>query len=57
MLILTSDYVKQLLDSQHNLNNNFTNIQMLTIIFFGIAFLAATQDVVVDGWSLTMFSK
>ena len=30
---------------------------MLTIIFFALNFLAATQDIAVDGWALTMLSK
>lgn len=30
---------------------------ILTIIFFALNFLAATQDIAVDGWALTMLSK
>lgn len=33
------------------------NIEILTLIFFSLSFMAATQDIVVDGWVLTMFSK
>ncbi|CAH8435129.1 unnamed protein product [Schistosoma turkestanicum] len=33
------------------------DISRLTIAFFGLTFLAATQDIVVDGWALTMLSK
>ncbi len=33
------------------------NVVMLTIVFFFLHFLAATQDIVVDGWALTMLSK
>ncbi|VDN28435.1 unnamed protein product, partial [Dibothriocephalus latus] len=29
----------------------------LTVAFFGLTLLAATQDIVVDGWALTMLSK
>jgi PAT family acetyl-CoA transporter-like MFS transporter 1 len=29
----------------------------LTVIFFALYFLAATQDIAVDGWALTMLSK
>lgn len=29
----------------------------LTLIFFALYFLAATQDIAVDGWALTMLSK
>ena len=30
---------------------------MLTAAFFALNFLAATQDIAVDGWALTMLSK
>lgn len=33
------------------------NILMLTVLFFILNFLAATQDVAVDGWSITMLSR
>ena len=33
------------------------SIGALTIIFFLINFLAATQDIAVDGWALTMLGK
>ena len=33
------------------------NITLLTGMFFGLTFLAATQDIAVDGWALTMLSK
>lgn len=33
------------------------SIYMLTAIFFMLNFLAATQDIAVDGWALTMLSK
>lgn len=32
-------------------------IVMLTAVFFMLAFLAATQDIAVDGWALTMLSR
>lgn len=32
-------------------------VSVLTITFFALNFLAATQDVAVDGWALTMLSK
>ena len=34
-----------------------SNIQLLTGIFFMFTFLAATHDICVDGWALTMLSK
>ncbi|KAF3692954.1 Acetyl-coenzyme A transporter 1 [Channa argus] len=33
------------------------NVVALTAVFFMLAFLAATQDIAVDGWALTMLSK
>jgi len=33
------------------------NILLLTGMFFMLTFLAATQDIAVDGWALTMLSK
>lgn len=33
------------------------NIMVLVCIFFMINFLAATQDIAVDGWALTMLKK
>lgn len=33
------------------------NIPMLTGIFFMLNFLAATQDIAVDGWALTMLKR
>lgn len=32
-------------------------IKKLTILFFSLNFLAATQDIAVDGWALTMLKK
>lgn len=33
------------------------NIGTLTVMFFALNFLAATQDIAVDGWALTMLKK
>jgi PAT family acetyl-CoA transporter-like MFS transporter 1 len=33
------------------------NIGLLTALFFVLNVLAATQDIVVDGWALTMFKR
>ena len=35
----------------------FIEIFFLTSIFFGLSFLAATQDICVDGWALSMLSR
>lgn len=33
------------------------NVYFLTAVFLPLNFLAATQDIAVDGWALTMLSK
>jgi len=33
------------------------NINIITGVFFGLNFLAATQDIAVDGWALTMLRR
>jgi len=33
------------------------NLKMLIIVVFVINILSATQDIVVDGWALTMLKK
>jgi len=33
------------------------NLKMITTVIFALNFLSATQDVAVDGWSLTMLKK
>jgi len=38
-------------------NDGSPNIQMLTLVFFILNFLAATQDIAVDGWALTMLHR
>lgn len=38
-------------------NGESPNIQLLTVIFFALNFLAATQDIAVDGWALTMLKR
>lgn len=52
MLLLSSHVDKWLGD-----DNNAPNIGILTILFFSLNFLAATQDIAVDGWALTMLKK
>jgi MFS transporter, PAT family, solute carrier family 33 (acetyl-CoA transportor), member 1 len=36
---------------------DFLDILFLTSIFFGLSFLAATQDICVDGWALSMLTR
>lgn len=33
------------------------NIGLLTVLFFTLNVLAATQDIAVDGWALTMLKR
>lgn len=36
---------------------NMPRVPVLTLIFFSLNFLAATQDIAVDGWALTMLKR
>lgn len=33
------------------------NVTIITAVFFALNFLAATQDIAVDGWALTILSR
>jgi PAT family acetyl-CoA transporter-like MFS transporter 1 len=48
VLIILSFYIDPLINNLH--------IVSLTILFFFIIFLTATQDICVDGWALTLFA-
>lgn len=52
MLFLSGHVDKWLGTDEENLNIGF-----LTCIFFSLNVLAATQDIVVDGWALTMLKR
>ena len=52
-MILLSYLVSDLLGS----DTVVPSVGILTMIFFFLHFLAATQDIAVDGWALTMLSK
>uniref|UniRef100_A0A915L4Z3 Acetyl-coenzyme A transporter 1 n=1 Tax=Romanomermis culicivorax TaxID=13658 RepID=A0A915L4Z3_ROMCU len=57
MLILSS-YVNNVLGAEEGgANAAAPNVLYLTSVFFAFNFLAATQDIAVDGWALTMLSK
>lgn len=57
-MILFADYTKKLLDGDGSSDEgSHSGIVLLTTIFFMFTFLAATQDIAVDGWALTMLSK
>ncbi|XP_002731163.2 acetyl-coenzyme A transporter 1-like [Saccoglossus kowalevskii] len=54
-MIFLSQHVGELLgDGQEGF---VPDVFMLTVIFFMLNFLAATQDIAVDGWALTMLSR
>lgn len=55
LMILFSSYVHQLLEI--NQTTTRKDIYSLTTIFFILTFFAATQDIAVDGWGLTILSK
>ncbi|XP_046391387.1 acetyl-coenzyme A transporter 1 [Ischnura elegans] len=42
--------------SEHS-KSSHPNVPLLTFIFFCLNFLAATQDIAVDGWALTMLKR
>lgn len=52
-MLLLSHHVNQWLGS----DDTDPNIGILTLLFFTLNFLAATQDIAVDGWALTMLKK
>lgn len=52
-MILLSFVINDLLGE----NGGSVNIALLTIAFFTLNTLAATQDIVVDGWALTMLKR
>lgn len=53
-----SGHVRALLgDEQPGDSAEPPSILPLTLIFFALNFLAATQDIAVDGWALTMLSR
>ena len=54
-MLICSQYVGRLLgDSDDPEENLVPDVGSLTAMFFLLNFLAATQDVAVDGWALTM---
>ncbi|CAF0971281.1 unnamed protein product [Brachionus calyciflorus] len=56
-MIIFSGYIKDLLNEKPGDFQSHHDIYMITGIFFMFTFLAATQDIAVDGWALTMLSK
>lgn len=57
-MILFANYTQKLLEGDSAASDgSHSSIFILTCIFFMFTFLAATQDIAVDGWALTMLSK
>ncbi|CAF1332780.1 unnamed protein product [Adineta steineri] len=58
VMIILSFYIKDILrEPAAATATQHPHIYLLTIIFFGLSFLAATQDICVDGWALSMLSR
>ena len=55
MLVL-SGYVSTILGDSSP-SSSQPNVMLLTGVFFAFNFLAATQDIAVDGWALTILSR
>ncbi|CAO1327775.1 unnamed protein product [Diamesa serratosioi] len=53
MLLLSPNIEKLLGDESHN----EPNIAVIASVFFVLCFFAATQDIIVDGWALTMLKR
>eukprot|EP01024_Parvocaulis_polyphysoides_P008612 TRINITY_DN1256_c1_g2_i1.p2 TRINITY_DN1256_c1_g2~~TRINITY_DN1256_c1_g2_i1.p2 ORF type:complete len:302 (+),score=32.11 TRINITY_DN1256_c1_g2_i1:177-1082(+) len=49
MLIICADWAEEQLQLAH--------VEKITFLFFFLVLLAATQDIAVDGWALTLLSK
>lgn len=58
LMLYGSDFVERQLGlgRGHSIDETI-NVQGVTIFFFALYFLMATQDIAVDGWALTMLSK
>ncbi|KAH7931472.1 hypothetical protein HPB52_025646 [Rhipicephalus sanguineus] len=52
-----SSHVRFLLGDEEGSSDAEPNVLLLTVIFLSLNFLAATQDIAVDGWALTMLSR
>ena len=57
-MFILSGYVGELLgDDSGSSGAEGHGVRTLTVVFFMLNFLAATQDIAVDGWALTMLSR
>ena len=55
-MFVLSGHVNELLGDSESTEAG-ANVRLLTVVFFMLNFLAATQDIAVDGWALTMLSR
>ncbi|KAI6206495.1 hypothetical protein M3Y94_00918200 [Aphelenchoides besseyi] len=56
-LLVVSYYVAEILGTNNGDGPKTPNVFLLMSIFLPLNFLAATQDIAVDGWALTMLSR
>ncbi|CAN7985656.1 unnamed protein product, partial [Ixodes hexagonus] len=56
-LFWLSRHARSLLGDDQGSSNQAPDILLLTVVFIALNFLAATQDIAVDGWALTMLSR
>ncbi|XP_055379305.1 acetyl-coenzyme A transporter 1 [Condylostylus longicornis] len=56
-MVILSYHVDQWIGGSTNTDNFTPDVKSLTLIFFALNFLAATQDIAVDGWALTMLKR
>lgn len=54
-MLLLSLHINALLGEEDSTHP--PNVSIITTVFFALNFLAATQDIVVDGWALTILSR
>jgi len=57
VMIIGAHHIDRLMGDNDNGNGNQPEIVQLSLYFFLLYFLMATQDIAVDGWALTMLSK
>lgn len=57
MIGLTMIFLSYLIKGLLGDENTAPSVLTLTVVFFFLHFLTATQDIAVDGWALTMLSK
>lgn len=56
-MVFLSGSVSSWLGYRENGKDEGPQVALLTALFFTLYFLAATQDIAVDGWALTMLKR